>query len=171
MVTQREYKVISENKECMGDRDNEGKESKCIIAINAAGEKLCAFLTIQKKLNVENFKSYISKLNQIDIQHGIIIYENITPPTKKLINNTNKLRHKIELFLSNELQYNITKHVLVPKHVKLTSEAASKFKQKHGTNFPVLLSTDVVSRFYGFEKGNVIEITRPNGFISYRIVK
>ena len=91
---------------------------------------------------------------------------------KKVIEEANDLI--IELFQEEELQYNITKHYLVPKH-ELSYPKGTKiskdFKDKYGDKFPVLLKTDPVARFYGYNKGDIIKITRKGGYVTYRFVK
>ena len=92
--------------------------------------------------------------------------------TKKLIENSVDI--KIELFTQEELQYNITKHRLVPKHIKLSSDEAKEFKKTYGLKHPAMILTDPVSRFYDFKRGDVIKIVRMSGedeFVTYRIVK
>ena len=79
-----------------------------------------------------------------------------------------------ELFEENELQYNITKHYLVPKHELLFekgSKGAKEFKEKYSDKFPIILKTDPISRFYGFNKGDIIKVTRKGDVVMYRIVK
>ena len=92
---------------------------------------------------------------------------------KKLVENS--VEKKFELFTQDELQYNITKHRLVPKHIKLNNEDAKDFKKKYGLKFPALLKTDPVCRFYDFQRGDVIKIIRQescgNTYITHRIVK
>ena len=76
-----------------------------------------------------------------------------------------------ELFSLDNLQYNITKHRYVRPHIKLTKSEQEEFRQKMGTDIPLLLKTDPICRFYNFEKGDIIKIIRKDNFISYRIVK
>ena len=38
-------------------------------------------------------------------------------------------------------------------------------------DFPLLRRDDPISKFYGYNRGDVIKITRPNNYISYSIVK
>ena len=81
---------------------------------------------------------------------------------------------KIELFHVDELQYNITTHYLVPKHeihCKKGTKECLKFKKTYSDNFPILLRNDPISRFFDYEKGDVIRITDSDGFVSFRIVK
>ena len=77
----------------------------------------------------------------------------------------------IELFNVDDLQFNITKHILVPLHKKLNKEECKEFKEQYGSSIPVLLKSDPVCRFYNFQKGDIIQITRRNSFVSYRIVR
>ena len=79
----------------------------------------------------------------------------------------------IELFHVDELQYNITKHFLVPKHelfYRKNTIGAFDFKKKYSSKFPFLLKNDPVARFYGFDTGDIIKIIRNEGII-FRIVK
>lgn len=75
---------------------------------------------------------------------------------------------RIEFMESALLNFNPTKHVLVPKH-EIASEEESKAVNKHEQ--PSLLSTDPIVRFYAYEKGELIRVTRKSGYISYRVVR
>jgi len=70
------------------------------------------------------------------------------------------------------MQYNLTKHELVPKHEKvdINEKNAEDFKKSKTDKFPILLKTDPVARFYGFSKGDIIKITRKNGYVTFRRV-
>lgn len=165
MIDQRKYKVIEETNEK-------------IIAEKKTGEKLVVFTQVVQKFNVDKLKEYINTLNTLKINQCIIVYTDcITPMAKKLI--TISVDIQIQLFLLDELQYNITEHYLVPKHEALSPKEGKAFKEKYGIKFPVLLRTDPIARFYNFNRGDIIKVTRTetekNGdkkqFIVYRIVK
>jgi len=109
-------------------------------------------------------------MDEMQIFHSIILYkESITAFTKKAIEQS--LEMTFELFAIEDLQFNITKHVLQPKFECLTTEESTNFKKQYGIRFPTLRKDDPISRFYGYSKGDVIKITRPNKYISYSIVK
>ena len=113
-------------------------------------------------------------MKKMNLTHSIIVNkDNATPIAKKIIDDSPDLN--IELFYVDELQYNITKHYLVPKHeiaYKKGTKEYTVFKKKYmADNFPVILKTDAVARFFAFQKGDIIKVTRPNGIITYRIVK
>ena len=45
------------------------------------------------------------------------------------------------------------------------------FKKNFGIKFGILRLDRPISRFYDYQKGDVIRITRNDGYINYRIVK
>jgi DNA-directed RNA polymerases I, II, and III subunit RPABC1 len=161
MIEQRDYKIL--------DRDEER-----ILAIKPNGEQMCVFVAPSHKFNVETIQEYISMMKKMNLTHSIVVIkDNATPIAKKIIEESPDLN--IELFYVDELQYNITKHYLVPKH-ELAYKKGTKeyvvFKKRYmAENFPVILKTDAVARFYAFQKGDIIKVARPNGIITYRIVK
>jgi len=156
MFQQRGYTIIDHDE----DRINAVKED---------GRQICAFMADIQKFNVNRVQEYISFMNQLETKHGIIVYkDNATPMAKKVVDNSQDIL--IELFTEEELQYNITKHRLVPKHERLSSEEALAFKVRFGKKFPSLLRSDPVCRFYGYNRGDIIKITRKDGIV-YRIVK
>ena len=160
MLNQRNYVVL--------DKDDER-----ILARKTDGNLMCVFLTNSMKFNVESIQEYILMMKKMNLYHSIIVYkENVTPVAKKIIDDTKEF--KIELFQVDELQYNITKHYLVPKHenhLKKGTKECVKFKKTYSDNFPILLRNDPVARFYDYEKGDIIKITNSEGFICFRIVK
>lgn len=160
MIIQRNYEII--------DKDDER-----ILAKKPDGNLMCIFLTNSSKFNVDSIQEYILMMRKMNLWHSIIVYkDNVTPVAKKIISDTKDF--KIELFQEEELQYNITKHYLVPSHSiygKKDSKESIEFKKKYSDNFPVILKSDPVSRFYAYEKGDVIKITRSNGYVTFRIVK
>ena len=155
-----------------------------IIALKGIDEYMVVFFADTDKFNVQRISQYISILKSMDdYNHCIIVHRNtITPVAKKIVEEENKdidgngtREIKIELFNVDELQYNITKHYLVPKHevmYKHNTPELAEFKKKYQADkFPVIMKNDPIVRFYNFEKGDIIKVTRKNGFVAYRIVK
>lgn len=160
MITQRGYNI-------------ENIDEEKIIGFNSNGEKIVVFKKSVIKFNIDLVKEYISILSKMNIKHCIVIYtECVTPLTKKLVENSVDI--KMELFTCEELQYNITKHRLVPKHTRLQPKEAKEFKQKYGLKFRAMLLTDPITRFYNYQRGDIIEVTRNTNegkYVTYRIVK
>jgi len=152
---------------------NINTDSTPITALKDDGvNTIYAFNSIIEKLNNDEIHSYIGLLQEQKVKHAILVYEGApTPAVKAVISNLPELDINIELFHADDLQFNITKHDLVPKHEKLPQQEAKEFKGRYGSNIPSLLRTDAVVRFYDFHKGEIIKVTRKNGAISYRIVR
>lgn len=142
-----------------------------ILAIKPDGYQICAFLTnTTKKLNINVIQECIYSMKQMEINHAFIIYKEFaTPVAKKVIEDSDKM--VIELFSEDELQYNCTKHYLVPKHELLYKKDTEEAKEFRKNKFPLMLKTDPIARFYGYKAGDIIKITRKNGTIMYRIVR
>lgn len=150
----------------------ESQEPDQIIAIKPDGNQMIVFFLSSSKFTVDYIKNMVNTLqNELYINHAIVVYkDSVTYMTKKFIENIPSL--KIELFPEINLQYNITKHVLQPlKYEKLDDKEAEVFKKKYGVKFPVQKQTGEIALFYGYEKGDVIRVTRRNGLVEHRIVK
>jgi len=72
----------------------------------------------------------------------------------------------LQYFTLAELQYNPSKHVLVPKHEKLTDAEAKQLIQTYQlrskSQLPVILKTDIMARWLGLKHGEIVRITRIN---------
>ena len=159
MLRQRDYIVTKENDDH-------------ILATKPNGEPMATFFSDIPKFNVKAIQMYIKAMNDMDLTHSIIVYkEGVTSFTRKAIAKSIDL--KFELFAEKDLQYNITQHRLQPIFEKLESKEAKDFVKTYGIKFGVMRVDDPIARFYGYERGSVIRITRENQnkFITYRIVK
>ena len=169
-----EEKILKTCKEMFNQRNYEYEEKKdenLIIYKKKDGNKMCLFLNLYNKLDINIIKDVISRLNKNKINHAILIYKNdITSYAKKILINIKK-EFEIEIFKDKNLMYNITKHKLVPLHEELSVKDSKKFTKKYGKKLPVILKNDPVSKFYNFKKGSIIKVTRSNNYIIYRIVK
>jgi DNA-directed RNA polymerase subunit H (RpoH/RPB5) len=158
MLKQRNYEII-------------GVEDDKIFALKPDQQQMIVFFSDTLKFNIKNVKVYIALMDELEIFHGIIVYkEGITSFTKKAIEQTADI--KLELFAEEDLQYNITKHRFQPKFEKLSVEETESMKTHYDAlKFPIMRKTDPICRFYNYERGDIIKITRSSGFVAYRIVK
>ena len=160
---------------------------------------MCVFIITATKFNVESIQEFMSMMHKMNLKHSIIVYKDaVTPMAKKIIEENKGINPffqlsqpyeriiilifilifidmDIELFHVDDLQYNLTKHYLVPKHnlaYRKGRKGYINFKKSYDADkFPILLTSDPVAKFYHYQKGDIIRITRQNGFVSYRIVK
>lgn len=157
--------VKDENKE--NDID-ENIEPFCIRGRKGNDVILC-FLSNDDKLNIQGIKDRIAIMNREGSTRCIIVYRSsVTSSAKKSLET---LEYDFELFSMNELQLNITKHRLVPRHTIATASEKEELDSKYKGKLPTILHTDAVCRYYAFQKGDYVRITRKNGSIIYRVVK
>lgn len=126
------------------------------------------FLCLYSKLNIERIKAYIQELENSHIRHCVIVYDDvITSSCKKILEYM--VRFTFETFHLNEMQYDLTKHVLYNVHEKLTTQEVARIECTK--KFPVLLKSDPVCRYFHFQRGDVIRVKRKDGVIIYRVVR
>jgi len=153
-------------------RNNEEKEEIiepfCIRGRKGNDVILC-FLSNEDKLNIQGIKDRISVMNRESSKRCVIVYRSsVTSSAKKSLET---LEYDFELFSMNELQINITKHRLVPRHTIVTDSEKEELDSKYKGKLPSILQNDAVCRYYAFQKGDYVRITRKNGAIIYRVVK
>jgi DNA-directed RNA polymerase subunit H (RpoH/RPB5) len=104
----------------------------------------------------------------------LIVNESLAPNHVKSINALNM---NIEVRTLASLQFNIMKHVLVPKHEVVKDKAVidellEKYSLKTKFQFPILLKADPVARWLGLKNGDVVKVTRSSPtageYIMYR---
>jgi DNA-directed RNA polymerase I, II, and III subunit RPABC1 len=86
----------------------------------------------------------------------------------------------IQIMWCKQLQFNVTKHVLVPKHTKCNDEEINELLKTYNlltkVQLPLISRDDPVIRYYNYKPGDVIKITgtkmsfNPN-YEFYRTVK
>jgi DNA-directed RNA polymerase subunit H (RpoH/RPB5) len=161
MLIDRDYKVEYIN-------DSESSDTYNIKA-NKENHTILVFINDDEKLNIQGIKDKISIMNKESANRCIIIYKsNVTSSAKKSLET---LEYEFELFALSELQLNITRHRLVPRHSRVLPSEKEELDRKYKGKLPFLLHTDPVSRYYSFKRGEYIRITRKDGSMIYRTVK
>ena len=116
-----------------------------------------------KNGNIENFEKYGKKQNIILVVNDDVL----TSQNKKQMKEFNELqKYTFQYFHFKNLLYNPTKHKLVPKHVKLTSEEIIEMMKKYNlqnkSQLPYILQDDAIARWIGLHPGDVVRIERYN---------
>ena len=93
---------------------------------------------------------------------------------KPTVNNVKMLKESFvnldfQIFTFKELQINVTKHELVPKHELLGFEQEDEIQRilqgyniKSRNFLPLILRNDPVARYFNAKPGNLMRITRPS---------
>lgn len=156
MIDARKYVLVAED-------DDE------IQALNSDSEVVVFKFVKDIKIGIDYVKCLMKDMDEDGVRHMILIHNtSVTFSAKDAFNMAPNM--EFEFFLFSELQYNITKHRFVPKHIKLDIEEGRKIKEIYSHKIQAILKTEPISRFYGFKKGDIIEIHRDDG-ITYRLVK
>jgi DNA-directed RNA polymerase I, II, and III subunit RPABC1 len=133
-----------------------------------------------KQLGVDILGEMISSMDKYRAKNGILITPApLSSSSKKKIEEL--LSYNIYTFMENEMTYDPTEHYLTPAHRALSVAEQRDFLSKNNISIdqmPIILSSDMISRYYGFKPGQIIEIKRVNLYetliqesISYRAVK
>lgn len=148
------------------------------------GQKLYTFFadddTKHKQLGVEILGEMIQEMDKYKAKNGILITPlPLSSSAKKKIEEL--LSYNIHIFQENEMAYDPTEHYFTPEHRPLSTEEQRDFLKRNNISIdklPIMLTTDMISRYYGFRPGQVIEIKRVNLYdtmvqesLSYRVVK
>jgi DNA-directed RNA polymerase I, II, and III subunit RPABC1 len=94
----------------------------------------------------------------------LVVREKVSESNAKLIN---ALALPIQTWELKKLQFNITKHVLVPKHEVIRDDneislIVERYSLKNKHQLPHILKNDPMSRYLGLKGGEVVKITRPS---------
>lgn len=155
ILLQRNYSMVNESDNYTLMKDVEGNN---VIIFNC-----------NEALTIHSLKLYLKIMNDNDIKHCIIVYnDKITPSARKIIDIS---EFEIEVFTTNEMSINITKHKYYFPHIKLEDSEKKKLLDKYGKHIPIILKHDPVVRYLNFKKGDVLKIIRKDNFIHYRLVK
>lgn len=152
MLKARNYEITEENGRIFGIQKNDA---------------ICAYLTKYDKISIKDINEVYSNCQKENINHVIIVGKTITPAAKK---EALACDIEMEIFFEKELQFNITKHKLVPIHKILSKEESDHLRKtvRKITKLPLIIKTDPIYKFYNYKPGQIIKIFRMDGSISYR---
>jgi len=118
--------------------------------------------SIMKTINEEN------KRKNTEINIIFIVLDLITPSVREVIKILNKKYNiYMQVFPIKQLMFNVTKHRIVPKHIRIKKLANVKdFLQSLHIDtlekLPKILSSDPVAMFIGLRPGELCKVIRPS---------
>lgn len=159
MLNDRNIDVSNINKDGYSEwvNNNYNKNDFSIVFNNV---KVIYFLPLQK------FK--ISDIKKI-LEDDETKYELILLVIKEKLSQNNlktllSLKLPIQIFDIKELQFNITHHILVPKHSIVNEQDVKKiindYNIKNKFQLPHILKSDPISKYLGLKNGDVVKIKR-----------
>lgn len=132
---------------------------------------VCVKFMDSEKINVDNIRIFIAYIDKHDLTHGIVICKN--DPSIQVMKEISTLSMTFEIFHSNQLNINISKHSLVPIHTLLSKEEATKIKNDYQASFslfPKIKYSDSMARYIGAKCGDLIKIEKPGQYVTFRFV-
>lgn len=94
-----------------------------------------------------------------------------------VFNSVSAIKDDVQFFVENELLHCIVEHAFMPKFIKMTEEQKKDMLDYYDcqeTDFPHILETDPIVKYYNFSVGDLLKIERYNGTpypnIYYRVV-
>ena len=152
--------------------------------VNEKGEKLIVYYADEpattKKLGVEALGHAIIMCEKYNTRNLILVSPvGLSSTASKEISKM--VSYNIYFFLEDEMTYDPTEHYFTPAHRALLPEEQRDFLKRNDLSIdqlPIILTSDMISRYYGFRVGQIIEIIRTNlhdtivqKSLSYRAVK
>lgn len=141
-----------------------------IFALSKKSRKSVTDELKKEKETNDTMSEFIKKYN--NKSNILLIFNNdaISAPVRVQLNQYDKMFQKIDgnlqYFHTKNLLYNPTKHVLVPKHIKLNpdeiKEMMEKYLVKTKLMLPFILHTDVIAKWMGLRHGDIVKIERYN---------
>ena len=134
------------------------------------------------KIKPNNIREFISNITKDylsgDNNELLIILKNKPNNSILKIQKEKEYKHAEILWLGR-LQFNITKHNLVPKHIEMKKDELDSFLQKYNIlniyQLPHICKDDAIVKYYNFKVGTVLKIIRPSQTAAnhtfYRVVK
>jgi DNA-directed RNA polymerase subunit H (RpoH/RPB5) len=129
----------------------------------------------EEKLAIDTVRKYVERVeNEGPLCSILIVIQNITPAARQIVQSCKQF----EMFYEKHLYRNITKHVYYAPHTALSDteeQAVLKQYKCDKDNFPVLLKSDAVARYFNWKTGTMVKTeTRVGGasapYITYRVV-
>lgn len=95
----------------------------------------------------------------------ILIVRDRAGPTHAALKGIEELQKDVQFFGLHELQFNVSRHALVPRHEPLRDESEieavmARYKLKSRYQLPLILSSDPIARYLALKPGQLVRITR-----------
>ncbi|XP_043722129.1 DNA-directed RNA polymerases II and IV subunit 5A-like [Telopea speciosissima] len=142
-------------------------------------DKICVFFVDEKngkKVGKERIRDYKGRMSQAGASRAIMILSGAPSPMGKKEMEADRPTCHVEVFLDQELMFNITKHFLIPKHQVLSANEVKILMERYHVKLfqlPRIQVYDPVARYFGLIPGQVLRISRSSEtagkYVTYRV--
>ena len=152
------------------------------IFINHQGQRIFIKFLINSKIKPNQIKDIIEglKTEYLEKETDKLILVIKPKPNSTILKIIKEKEYRfVEIFWLNNVVFNLTKHILVPKHIKMSEDEIKTIMEKHyivsKSIFPVMNRDDPIARYLNLSSGDLCKIIRKSQtsgeYISYRVVK
>lgn len=136
-------------------------------------DRLLVYFTDEETIGIKQILKLYDLMNEKDIVHCVFVYPgSLTFTAKKFLHSKKEIR--VETFCEDELIVNITKHMFSPTFHVLTELEKKEITSKFNGQYPKLLATDPIAKYFGLRKNDIIQIDRRSEtvgiYTTFRIV-
>lgn len=125
-------------------------------------QEIKVFFCSDEKVGVKHLRMWSEQNDDDNTSIIIVSLDGPTAFTKKETESEN-CKSNVQFFTFMDLSVNVSKHVLVPKHVKVDKVPEINGFTIEKNDLPKLSVTDKICQYYSFQSGDIIEITRTCG--------
>lgn len=145
----------------------------------STGKLTLVYFIYDQKVSVKRIKTIKTMIDENPGKYHclILVYKNTITSFARQFITTDVNSLFVQSFSETDLSFNITKHVLVPKHEVLNPDEKKQVIRQYrvtSKHFPLMLVSDPVARYYGLLPGAMVRITRPSPtagtHVLYRVV-
>lgn len=123
----------------------------------------------KNSLGNNDIQEIYENMTQLNVKKSVVIYVNkITPSATTALRHLRVQKTIIDPFSESEMQYNVTRHEEVPRHIICTAAKKAKILEDYSVTadqLPQIKTTDPQVRYWGAVKGQLIKIMRKSDSI------
>lgn len=148
----------------VGDDVKEARKMLHLVFSKESGASIATFWS--QTLGIDVVQQIENTLKELGITNGFVVHiTKVSACAASAIRSLRVQKINIEDFFESELQFNISRHVDVPKHIICSSAKRDEILKKYAIKkecLPQLKFTDPMRRYLGAQRGHLIKIVRPS---------
>lgn len=178
-IPSEDHLTLSEFGEWAGEDDEHTIKKSMNLYYEEEGKNIKVYWPTYPKLGT-NIREIYKDMEESKVTRAIIVIDStVTSQTKSTLNNLRKQNVYIDVYNIKETQFNIMKHILVPKHIIVCDKNKKDIMKSYAVNrdqLPHIYTSDPIVRHLGAIEGDLIKIKRKSDTmndmftISFRMV-
>jgi DNA-directed RNA polymerase I, II, and III subunit RPABC1 len=137
-----------------------------VFRVDVPGCSMVIVYDLNPKFKVSDVKRLLEDIAADPRFKQILLVVREPPAQIKGLEEVSRLTTvSIEMFLISELQFNVSKHTRVPKHIPIRDPAEieavlKRYRAKSKREMPSIQSTDAMARYFALKPGQLVRIVR-----------